>query len=163
MHRNGRRRETVENRREPAVADLVGDHVGQGHRDPIPRFRRGDGRDRVVDFEPWNKGNAVSFVAVEKAPLLVRHEASEGDHGVETKVGGGPRNAAPREIIGTCDKYPSNGPDFFRDQTGIRQGADADGKIDPFFHEVGDTIEQEHRHGDARVLVEKGAHHWREG
>ena len=40
MPRYGRRRETVENWRESAVANLVGDHVGQGHGDPVPHFQQ---------------------------------------------------------------------------------------------------------------------------
>jgi hypothetical protein len=71
MHRNWRRREAVENSRESAVANLVGDHIRQRHRDPIPHFRRGDGCSRVIDLEPRDKGNAVAFFAVEKAPLPV--------------------------------------------------------------------------------------------
>ena len=100
--------------------------------------------------------------AVEKAPLAVRHEASERDNGVEAQIGWRLRNASPRKIVRARDQHPSDGSDLFRDQIRIRQRTDADSEIDPFFHEVGDTIEQEHRNGYAWVLVEKRAHHWRE-
>jgi hypothetical protein len=78
---------------------------------------------------------------------------------VQTKIGGGHRRSPLPQIVGARDKNPPDGPDPFANQIGIRQRTDANREIDPLFHEIGDAIKQEHRHGDAWMLVKKRAHH----
>lgn len=81
-----RQREAVEHRHQPFVAELVTHHVGQRNRNAVSHLGGLNGGHSIVDFEPRIEVHAARFLLVHKAPFSVRHEACEGNYGMELQI-----------------------------------------------------------------------------
>ncbi len=69
------------------------------------------------------------------------------------------RRTVRLEIARRCHHNPPHVTHRTRDHTGIRQMADAHGKVDPFIHETYRPVRQAQFGADIRILFQIGRHH----